>query len=114
MALLLVPVALALALQGAPARSAGKSAPSAPAPAAAPTPPAGKKAPATLVMLVDAPGLPATPAALAAALKKEIERSANYVWKEPPPVSVDEILVALNCKKLDVKCMFKMGDILQA
>lgn len=68
---------------------------------------------ATLVVLVEDTSLPAgTSSAVNAALKREVDRSALYVWKEPPPISVDEILLALSCKKSNLGCIQKMGPIL--
>ena len=47
-------------------------------------------------------------------MKTEVDKSALYVWKEPPPISVDEILLALSCKKSNLACIQKMGPILNA
>ncbi len=68
-----------------------------------------------LVVLVDSS--PAMPpelrAQLVPALQAEVERSAGYRWSEPPPVSVDELALALNCDGMDDACLRRAADSLK-
>src|SRR5688572_8141350 len=80
--------------------------------------PRGKASPPSntgrsLVVLVDDVAFSDAAPAVAAALKKEVDTSANYAWKDPPPISVDELLIALSCKKPDLPCIQKMGPMLK-
>ncbi len=100
---LIIP-ALVLALAAAP-KSSGKKAPKPDL-----TGPAR-----SLVVLVDTPGLAAaTATTLQDNLKREVHKSVQFTWQEPPPVSVDELVVALSCKKVDVDCALKMAETVKA
>ncbi len=100
---LIIP-ALVLALAAAP-KSSGKKAPKPDV-----TGPAR-----SLVVLVDTPGLAAaTATTLQDNLKREVHKSVQFTWQEPPPVSVDELVVALSCKKVDVDCALKMAETVKA
>lgn len=71
--------------------------------------------PRPVVVLLDSSA--AMPADLRAqllpALQAEVERSAGYKWTEPPPVSVDELALALNCDGMDDGCLRRAGDNLK-
>jgi hypothetical protein len=68
-----------------------------------------------VVVLIDDATLPADAApALQAALKTEVDASARFQWQDPPPVSMNELLVALSCKRPDVSCLQKMEGVLGA
>ncbi|MBI5498423.1 MAG: PEGA domain-containing protein [Deltaproteobacteria bacterium] len=108
----MLPLLLAAGLLiGAPAPAKGPAKGSA-GKAQAPKAPAR---PRSLVVLLDAPALSAAAqGVLLEGIKREVARSAGYVWQEPPPVTVDELIVALSCKKVDVDCVMRMGEVVRA
>lgn len=67
-----------------------------------------------LVLLIDQATLPKEAGQdLLIELKREVDKSANYTWQDPPPLSFEELLLALSCRKLDDKCVQRVGPMLK-
>ncbi|MEW5848689.1 MAG: PEGA domain-containing protein [Myxococcota bacterium] len=72
---------------------------------------AGAEEPSSVVVLVDNATIPAdSAAALSQALRREVDVSRNFRWRDPPPMSVDELVLAIGCRKIDAGCLKKMQD----
>jgi hypothetical protein len=76
------------------------------APAAAPVP---------LVLLVDTATVPADLAGqLTAALRLQVENSPSFRWQEGPPISAEELFLAMACNDVDTPCLKKVCAAVQA
>ena len=70
--------------------------------------------PRGLVVLVDTTTIPARQhAAVAKTVRAEVDASADWSWRDPPPISMDELLLAGGCARPDVNCLLKMGELLK-
>lgn len=85
----------------------------APAEKPAASPPA--EAARSVVVLSDLGMGPAAPIAreLNDAVNQEVRRSLSYAWRDPPAISVDELLLALNCTTMDEACLKRAAENLK-
>lgn len=47
------------------------------------------------------------------AVNQEVRRSLSYAWKDPPQISIDELILALNCSNMDETCLKRAADNLK-
>jgi hypothetical protein len=72
-------------------------------------------APSQLVVLQDLPGVAAeTAEQIGAVTRREVDRSTDWAWKDPPPISMDELVLAAGCVKPDEECLGQLGGLLKA
>jgi len=50
---------------------------------------------------------------LADAVNQEVRRSLQFAWRDPPAISVDELILALNCSNMDEACLKRAADQLK-
>lgn len=53
-------------------------------------------------------------ASLTATLRREVDRSVDHRWVEPPAISVDELALALSCASMNDACLKRAGENLKA